>query len=191
MRNFPGKPILLRVTEGRIKEIGEQIHEIWTTKVLKPGLAGKMFGRLLFCSSQFYGNLGKSMIRAFKRRQYESLCGWNRQLEASCAFWSNNLPWGKAREVPMSFEGIPLVVSYSDGEGTDAGVGIAIWKEGEPTEAGYMRTPAAVRKLWSRQKDLNSEHYDILEIEAIGPAMVLATWPHKFKGCLWVHFIDN
>ena len=91
----------------------------------------------------------------------------------------------------MSFAGIPLVVSYSDGEGTDAGVGIAIWKEGEPTEAGYMRTPAAVRKLWSRQKDLNSEHYDILEIEAIGPAMVLATWPHKLKGCLWVHFIDN
>ena len=84
MRDFPGKPILLRVAQARVSEIGDQIQEIPEKRMLRPALAGKLFGRLLFCSSQFYGNLGRSMIRAFKRRQYENLCGWNRQLEAAC-----------------------------------------------------------------------------------------------------------
>ena len=53
-----------------------------------------------------------------------------------------------------------------------------------------MKVPATVRDLWSRQR-LLGEHYDILEIEAIGPAIVLATWPKKLQGCLWTHYIDN
>ena len=32
---------------------------------------------------------------------------------------------------------------------------------------------------------------DIYEIEAIGPLVVLATWPHLLQGCLWVHFLVN
>ena len=131
------------------------------------------------------------MIRAFNRRQYESLVGWNRQLEAACSFWSRNLPHGRAREVPMSFDGVPHVVSYSDGEGAEAGVGVAIYKDGEPTEAGFMKIPACIRKLWSRQKHLGGELYDILEIEAVGPAIVLATWPQKVQGCLWTQYSDN
>ena len=35
------------------------------------------------------------------------------------------------------------------------------------------------------------EHYDILEVEAIGPALVVHNWPHLLEGRLWVHFIDN
>ena len=89
----------------------------------------------------------------------------------------------------MTFAGIPHVISYSDGEGAEGGVGVAIWKPGDRTEAGYMKTPASVRKLWSRQKELSGDHYDILEIEAVGPALVLATWPEKLRGCLWTHFI--
>ena len=91
----------------------------------------------------------------------------------------------------MSFQGVPHVVSYSDGEGADAGVGVAIYKDGEPTEAGFMKVPTCVRNLWSRQKHIGGELYDILEIEAVGPAIVLATWPKKLEGCLWTHYIDN
>ena len=91
----------------------------------------------------------------------------------------------------MQLSWVPTVVSYSDGEGFDAGVGIAIWKPGHETLAGYRRTPACVRRLWSRQREINGEHHDILEIEAIGPALVLSTWPEMLRGCLWLHFIDN
>ena len=70
-------------------------------------------------------------------------------------------------------------------------MGIAIWKDGEPTEAGYIKIPDSIRALWSRQREMGGDLYDIYEIEAVGPALVVATWPEKLKGCLWIHFVDN
>ena len=36
------------------------------------------------------------------------------------------------------------------------------------------------------------DHFDIFEIEAIGPALVLHNWGHHIpQGSLWLHFIDN
>ena len=86
---------------------------------------------------------------------------------------------------------LPLVISYSDGEGAMAGIGCAIWAPGEKPQGGYMRTPASVRRLWSRQKKGADAEHDIYEIEALGPVLVLATWPHLLKDRLWIHFIDN
>ena len=144
---YPASPILLTVTEGRTQEISEQINAICHARFLKPGLAGKLFRRLLFCSSQYCGNLGRAMIRALKQRQYESISGWNRQLKAACAFWSVNLPGGRLREVPMTFANIPHVISYSDGERGEARVGVAIYKDGETTEADHKKIPACVRNV--------------------------------------------
>ena len=70
-------------------------------------------------------------------------------------------------------------------------MGVAIWKSGEPTEAGYLKVPDSIRALWSRQREMGGDLYDIYEIEAVGPALVVATWPEKLRGCLWMHFIDN
>ena len=66
-------------------------------------------------------------------------------------------------------------------------MGIAIWKDGEPTEAGYIKVPDCVRRLWTRQREIGGEHFDILEIEAVGPALVLATWLRNCEaacGCI-------
>ena len=192
LRDFPRKAIMLRVAKDRVAELTQQILEIHKARYLRSALAGKLFGRLMFCSSQYFGRLGRSMIRAYNRRQHETAHnGWNRQLESACRFWLRNLPQGRPREVPMDFASKRFVVSYSDGEGSTAGVGVAIWSEGEETEAGYLKTPPAIRRLWSRQREIGGEHYDILEIEALGPALVLATWPDRLRDALWVHFIDN
>ena len=86
---------------------------------------------------------------------------------------------------------VPLVITYSDGEGSLAGVGVAIWAPGEKPQGGYMKTPQVMRRLWSRQKQGAQEDHDIYEIEALGPVLVLATWPHLLKDRLWIHFIDN
>lgn len=41
--------------------------------------------------------------------------------------------------------------------------------------------------FWTRQKEQHGDHWDLLKIEAIGPAIALATWPELLRDCLWVH----
>ena len=51
--------------------------------------------------------------------------------------------------------------------------------------------PDVVRQVWSRAA-ASGDHYDIYEIEAVGPAIILHNWSHLFvDGALWVHYIDN
>ena len=54
-----------------------------------------------------------------------------------------------------------------------------------------MKLPSDVRAVWSRASSAG-EAYDIFEIEAVGPALVLANFGHLIKhGALWIHYIDN
>ena len=95
------------------------------------------------------------------------------------------------REVPVFINKRKTVVTYSDGEGADAGLGIALWSS-ECTNgplAAYCRIPDSIRKLWGRQG--GAEHRDIFQIEAIGPLAILCTFPNYVKDALWLHFIDN
>ena len=51
--------------------------------------------------------------------------------------------------------------------------------------------PEEVRQVWSRAATAG-DHYDIFEIEAVGPALVLYNFAHVFvQHALWLHFIDN
>ena len=90
-----------------------------------------------------------------------------------------------------------LVITYSDGEGSDAGVGIAAWcpaRIGPVPLAGFLEVPWEVRSLWARQRErqlLDDELHDIIEIEAIGPLLILHNWGWLLKDALWMHFIDN
>ena len=94
-----------------------------------------------------------------------------------------------------------MVVSYSDGEGSDAGVGVAVWCSellGDVPRAGFLEVPYEVRKLWASQKahalahsSSEEEFRDIIEIEAVGPLVMLHSWPEIFFESLWMHYIDN
>ena len=97
------------------------------------------------------------------------------------------------RPIPWRLEDRPMVVSYSDGEGSDAGVGVAIWTERlHRPQAGRLDVPKEIRRLWASQRVAASgDLYDIQEIEGIGPLLVLHTWPELLRGSLWLHFIDN
>ena len=83
------------------------------------------------------------------------------------------------------------MVTYSDGEGADAGLGIAVWSSRCPNGplAAYCKIPEFIRRLWDRQK--SNEHRDIFLIEAIGPFAILTTFPKILKGSVWTHYIDN
>ena len=97
----------------------------------------------------------------------------------------------RPRGIPTVFSSMPYYVSYSDGEGETAGIGIALWFPDGSSIAGYIQLPEEVRNLWSRRKTGSTDHFDIFEIEALGPALILANWGHLLQPGFWVHYIDN
>ena len=88
------------------------------------------------------------------------------------------------------------VITYSDGEGGDAGVGVVIFgnfpDRSQPRPV-YLEIPAELRELWSLQKSRSKTGAttDIFEIEAIGPLIALLEWPQLLANRPWIHFIDN
>ena len=96
----------------------------------------------------------------------------------------------RPREVPINPHLLPLAISYSDGEGETAGVGIGLWLPDGTILGGYTRVPSAVRKMWLQRSSLEGAR-DIFQIEAVGPLLILWNWGHLFRDHLWIHFIDN
>ena len=192
LRQFPDKPMLLRAAVDRVAALMDLLNGILSSASLSSALAGKVYGKLMFMSSQFYGRLGRALLRPFSRRQHETgRFALNPQLRYALQFWIQNMETLRPREIPTDFSEMPYYVSYSDGEGETAGIGIALWFPDGTSVAGYLQIPEEVRLLWSRRSSSDPEHYDIYEIEALGPALILANWSHLMRPGLWVHYIDN
>ena len=70
---------------------------------------------------------------------------------------------------------------------------MAIWGGSlEKPLTAFLQVPREVRLSWAKQRTSQEESLrDIFEVEAIGPLVILATWPGLLQGCLWLHFIDN
>ena len=195
---MPKTPPLIQMVEDRFWKIVGTLLYFKETRSLGSGPSGKFVGQLGFACSQFYGRWGRAMLRPFYRRQHEEhRFRLNKQLNGAIHWWLKNLWCAPPRPVfALSFPR-HLVVSYSDGEGGDAGVGIAAWCEerlGPTPIAGFMEVPETIRHLWSKQKAshiLHGEFNDIAEIEAIGPLLILHNWPWLLRNALWIHFIDN
>ena len=91
----------------------------------------------------------------------------------------------------MCLRSLPTIVSYSDGEGSLAGVGVAAWCPWlEHPVAAYTRVPQEVRDMWADLAGKPS-YKDIFLIEAVGPLLILEAFPKLVKDALWIHFIDN
>jgi len=198
LSGLPGSAPIIHMVEDRILKIINDFEAIKSAKELGSGHSGKLVGQLGFCCSQFYGRWGRAMLRPFYRRQHEETrFRLNPQLWASISWWLVNLKLAPPRPVFASCFPKHMVLSYSDGEGSDAGVGIAAWcpeRIGDVPLAGFIEIPDEIRHLWSSQKAKyaeTGEMYDIAEIEAVGPLLILHTWPWLLRDALWIHFIDN
>ena len=62
--------------------------------------------------------------------------------------------------------------------------------QGRPL-AAYTEVPEQIRELWRRTAGSVGPYKDIFLVEAIGPLLVLETFPNVVKNSLWLHFIDN
>ena len=182
--------MLLRPAVGRTQRIKETLEAVLDKRWLEPSLAGQLFGRMMFQSSQYFGRFGRSTLRAFGRRQHEQRSNWNPQLDFAVRFWNPNVESARPREIPMNLDQIPTVVSYSDGEGS-GGVGAAVWLPDGRCLGGCIMVPEVIRALWSRQREAGGDHYDIYELEALGPALILHNFGKYMEGAMWLHFIDN
>ena len=88
-------------------------------------------------------------------------------------------------------KGLPVVISYSDGEGAGAQVGVAVWRQGQRIgRAGIVRVPDEVRKKWDPARS-HGRPNDIFEIEAVGPLVVLHNFADAVRGAPRLHFGDN
>ena len=188
---YPRMPMVIRPAEDRMESLQVILEKVLHERRLAPSLSGKLYGKLMFMSSQYFGRLGRALLRAFSRRQHESTQVVNHQIVAACSCWLTNMTKLGPREIPVSLSTMPVYLSYSDGEGEGAGVGIALWCPCGQIVCGYRQLPMEVRQTWSRAATAG-DHYDIFEIEAVGPALILHNWCHLFTaGALWLHFIDN
>ena len=85
---FPDAAMLIRPAEDRIVSLKETLVEVLECGSLTPALAGKLYGKLMFLSSQYFGRLGRALLRAFSRRRHESgRRGLNPQLTMALKFW--------------------------------------------------------------------------------------------------------
>ena len=62
---------MLRVAPERVTAMVELLARVLDANVLKPALSGKISGKLMFMSSQYFARLGRAMLRPFSRRQHE------------------------------------------------------------------------------------------------------------------------
>ena len=185
----PFSPPCLWIAEERSEKIILTLRSM-LEKGLPAALAGQVWGQLGFAQTSMMGRYGRAMLKAFKRRQYEPhRRNLNPQIRAAIDWWTDTLLSPPPRPVNVDVLSRPMVVSYSDGEGADAGVGVAVWSPMlDRAVGGYIRVPHELRELWAKEREMCR---DIYEIEAVGPLLILHNWPELLQDALWLHFIDN
>ena len=158
---------------------------------LSSGEAASLSGKLVFSISATFGRIGRSKIRPVIKRAYSGVVRLTRNLRCCLLWWLRYLRQYQPRQLPSSLNDMPLIVSYSDGEGGTAGVGVAAWASWlEHPVAAFSKVPTDIRSMWASMA--NTEGYrDIFLVEAVGPLLLLVAFPRLMRNALWLHFIDN
>ena len=191
LRPFPmGDPTIM-VTTRRIQSLQALIKSILMKMGLGSGEASSLAGKLGFTLSAAFGRVGRCRIRPILKRAYSSTKPLTKALETCLLWWLVFLESYSPRPIPTALESLPLVISYSDGEGGLAGIGAALWHpHRDRPVAVYAEVPEMLRAQW--QAFQGSEDFqDIFLVEALGPLLLLWAFPKLLRNCLWIHFIDN
>ncbi len=191
--NFPATvadDVWIAVTRRRVDSLTLLLNRILDRGTLGRGEASSITGKLGFTLEASYGRVGRAKLRPLLRRAYDHYTALNPQLMACIRWWLRFLATMAPRRVPTSLVYRETIVTYSDGEGS-GGVGIGLFRPGCTPLAAYTSVPECIRLAWQRARDRANSANDIFLIEAIGPLLVLFTWPNLVKNTWWLHFIDN
>ena len=181
----------LNIAPTRIVALQWLLDQILQVSALGSGQAASLASKLSFALCACFGKYGRAKLRPILRRCYEERSNLNEQLVSCLVWWKTWLGSYVPRTAPLLIGSLKRVVSYSDGEGDAAGVGVCLYGSGLKLPlAAYVKVPMALRDAW-RTHSASSRPNDIFLIEAIGPLVLLCTFPNVFKNALWLHFIDN
>lgn len=189
----PAEPAHLPVSTKRIAAQSQMQRSIIHRSRLPPGEASSQVGELGFAVHAVFGRVGRAkLLPMFDRCHLTRFRGGQSpQLRSCLLWWLQFLRVYVSREIPTSMQSKPLVVSYSDGEGDKAGVGVSIYSSlPQRPQAAFAVAPDVIRRLWVRRAGAGVYH-DINLVEAIGPLLLLCTHPEILRGSAWVDYIDN
>ena len=98
---FDLKEMMIRIKEGRRVQLTHEIDQIIDQKLLLPGHAAKLKGKLMFGASQLYGKTGRAALRSLSERQYESRGDFSIKgpIEASLQLWKKLVHHGRPRSI--------------------------------------------------------------------------------------------
>ena len=155
------------------------------------GEAASITGKLGFELSVTFGKFGRCRARPIIKRAYSTRRNLDTELRSCLLWWLSFLDGFVPRPIPTALKDMPLVISYSDGEGDWAGIGAALWHPAKSFPlAVYSEVPVHIREHW-RIVSKSENFEDIFLVEALGPLLLLLTFPKLLSECLWLHFIDN
>ena len=102
----------------------------------------QIVGSLGFSCTQMFGRFGRAKLRPFSRRQHEHRQFWlNHQLTSALKWWLQILSCSPPRLVPTDLSARRRIFSYSVGEGSEAGIGVALWEK--RNSSGTCRCPSS------------------------------------------------
>ena len=188
---FPQSDPTVMITARRISSLAQIITKVMEANSLGSGEAASVTGKLGFALSVTFGKLGRCRIRPIIKRAYSARRRLDTELRSCLLWWLSFLDGFIPCPIPKALKELPLVISYSDGEGGLAGIGAAMWHPAKRFPlAVYSDVPEAIREHW--RKVSGGENFeDIFLVEALGPLLQLLTFPKVLSECLWLHFIDN
>jgi hypothetical protein len=180
---------LVSVTEKRLEALA--IRRILIAKILGSGQASSLAGKLGFTITAAFGRVGRAKLRPVINRAYSRAKDLDLRLCSCLLWWLRLFSIYRPRPVPASLECLPTIISYSDGEGKYAGVGAAAWVPWlEHPIAVFGEVPTEIRKMWANLAGVKN-YKDIFLVEAVGPVLLLCTFPRVMRNALWIHYIDN
>jgi hypothetical protein len=191
LRAFPGGDPSIMATNRRLESLDSLIKSILVKKALGSGEASSLAGKLGFTLSATFGRVGRCRIGPILGRAYSSQKTVGKSLVCCLSWWLKFLACYSPRPIPTNLKSLPVVVSYSDGEGGLAGIGAALWHPHKSRPlAVYAEVPVMIRNQW-RIAQGSKKFEDIFLVEALGPLLLLSAFPKTLRNCLWIHFIDN
>ncbi|CAK0843649.1 unnamed protein product [Prorocentrum cordatum] len=194
LRPAPGGSPLIKIADERAQELRKDVFDCLHSWRLRSGHASRLVDRLGFASTQLFGRRGRAQLRSFVRRAHEpGRAELNPQMASALRWWAEALLRQRPREVLTDPSSLDWVLSYSDGEGSEAGIGVVLWSSRLPVpEAGRIVVPRELRHLWHPTLDTDPLATDVYEVEALGPILILdENWLGVMQGSLWLHFIDK
>ena len=181
----PCGPPTFSISQDRVSQLTCMIKDILESGHLNPAMAGKVWGRLGFGCARMFGRFAGAKLRPFSRRQHEHRRIWlNHRLTSALKWWLEILSCSPPRVIPSNLSERRRIVSYSDGEGSEAKTKLKLCGQGSFVCQKKFAYCGIVRKNLGRFND-------IFEIEAVGPLVLLENFPDMFRGSLWLHFLDN